>query len=58
MGFTGRALIAGKGVADHVVPWSHGGRTVSENLDNRVRRACGRSRSASSLNILRAAAQQ
>jgi len=46
--WSNRILIASKGVADHVVPWSHGGRTSPDNLAN-VCAACNYSRSNTSL---------
>lgn len=53
--WSNRILIAAKGVADHVVPWSHGGRTSPDNLAN-VCAACNYSRSNTSLDVIRIAA--
>lgn len=50
-----RVLIAAKGVADHVIPWSHGGRTSAENLAN-VCAACNYSRGDGLLHAFRVAA--
>lgn len=53
--WSNRILIAAKGVADHIVPWSHGGPTSSDNLAN-VCAACNYSRSNTSLDAVRVAA--
>lgn len=49
--WSGRVLIAAKGVADHVVPRSHGGETGPVNLMN-VCAACNYSRSNVALDVL------
>lgn len=53
--WSSRLLIAAKGVADHIEPWSRGGRTAPDNLAN-VCAACNYSRNDVSLDILRVAA--
>lgn len=52
--WSSRVLIAAKGVADHVLPWAHGGRTCPDNLAN-VCAACNYSRSSTSLDVVRVA---
>ena len=53
--WSNRVLIAAKGVADHEVPWSQGGRTSPENLAN-VCAGCNYSRHNTSLDVARVAA--
>ena len=53
--WSSRVLIAAKGVADHIVPWSHTGRTHPANLAN-VCAGCNYSRSDTSLDTVRVAA--
>ena len=48
-----RILIAAKGVADHIIPWSHGGRSTDDNLAN-VCAACNYSRSHVGIETVRA----
>ena len=50
-----RILIAAKGVADHIVPWSHGGPSHIDNLVN-VCAACNYSRGTVLHDTVRAAA--
>ncbi|MEQ1873947.1 MAG: HNH endonuclease [Ilumatobacteraceae bacterium] len=53
--WSSRLLIASKGVADHVSPWSSGGRTSADNMAN-LCAACNYSRSNTSLDVTRVAA--
>jgi hypothetical protein len=53
--WSNRVLIAAKGVADHVVAWSEGGRTEPTNLAN-VCAGCNYSRGDSSLDVVGVAA--
>lgn len=53
--WSARVLIAAKGVADHVVPWSLGGASTSDNLAN-VCASCNYSRGDTSLDVVRVAA--
>lgn len=50
-----RVALPAKGVADHVIPWAHGGRTAPHNLVN-VCAACNYSRNDTSLDVIRVAA--
>lgn len=52
--WSNRVLIAAKGVADHVMPWSQGGRTSPDNLAN-VCAGCNYSRHNTSLDVVRVA---
>ena len=49
--WSNRVLIAAKGVADHIVPWSQGGRTTADNLANACA-GCNYSRNDSSLDVI------
>ncbi|MEQ8436535.1 MAG: HNH endonuclease signature motif containing protein [Ilumatobacter fluminis] len=53
--WSSRTLIAAKGVADHVQPWSQGGSTTDDNLAN-VCAGCNYSRSDTSLDVVRVTA--